>query len=175
MVNLTRITDWKCAEFEALWNLYEDSFPIEERRDEDQLKDMILNEKRMYFNKVEYEGKLAGLFVYWNMGDFYYMEHLAILEEMRNSRIGGRVLEWAGEHIHGLRILEVEPAESEITTRRIGFYKRHNYEIYDKTYIQAPYRPDGEGCPLWIMCNREDADLKSKLDKITQIVYLRLL
>ena len=53
MVNLTRITDWKCAEFEALWNLYEDSFPIEERRDEDQLKDMILNEKRMYFNKVE--------------------------------------------------------------------------------------------------------------------------
>lgn len=173
MVELTRITDWNCKEFESLWNLYVFSFPIEERRDEEQLKDMIVNEKRMCFNKVEHEGKLAGLFVYWNLGDFYYMEHLAIFPEMRNAKIGSKVLDWVEEHLHGLRIFEVEPAETEITTRRVGFYKRHDYEIYEKTYNQPSYRPGGEGCPLWIMCNLEDADLQSKLEKLMNIVYHR--
>ena len=173
MVELTKLTDWKNEEFEPLWNLYVYSFPVEERRDKEQLKDMIVNEKRMSFNKVEYDGKLAGLFIYWKLDGFVYMEHLAIFPEMRNARIGGQVLDLAGEKFEGMRVFEVEPPVDEITTRRVAFYRRHNYDVVDKTYYQPSYRPKGEGCPLWIMSNREDAGLQNKLEQLKDVVYHR--
>ena len=32
----------------------------------------------MHFNAIETDGVLAGLFIYWDMRDFYYLEHLAV-------------------------------------------------------------------------------------------------
>ena len=60
----------------------------------------------MYFNAIECDGELSGMFVYWDIGDFYYLEHLAVFPEMRNKKIGQQVLDYVAEHLKGVRLLE---------------------------------------------------------------------
>ena len=174
MITLSRMQNPGNAEFRRLMELYQSAFPLEERRDIDQLEMLVKSEPRMFFNKVEVDGELAGLFVYWNLGDFYYMEHLAVFEEMRNRKIGQGVLAWIAEHLDGLRILEAEPRGTEITDRRIAFYERNGYSVQDKDYYQLAYRLNGKGCRLWIMCNREDERLSEKIEVIRHSIYLEL-
>ncbi len=173
MLTLRRITNASDEEFGKLMQLYTEAFPLEERRDEEQLREMLVGEPRMFFNAVSCDGKLVGLFVYWNLGTFYYLEHLAVYAEMRNAKIGQQALDWMKENLDGLRILEVEPEETEIATRRIRYYERNGYVVYDKEYQQPSYRPGGEGCPLWVMCNREDGKLSEKLEQLKEAVYYR--
>lgn len=175
MIAISRITDAEDSTFLKLTVLYEEAFPEEERRDIAQLKELLQTEPAMYFNAVRYAGELAGLFVYWDFGSFYYLEHLAVFAEMRNKKIGQKILDWTREHLQGVRILEVEPAETEMATRRINYYRRNGYLILDKTYHQPSYRNDGGEFPLWIMGNRtEDPEsLKQQIQTIKEKVYYR--
>ncbi len=111
-MNLRRITQAGDPDFKALTALYTEAFPPEERRETAQLERMLEEEPRMHFHVVEIGGKRAGLFVYWDFGTFYYLEHLAVYAEMRNQKIGQQVLDWMREHLDGLRLLEAEPAKS---------------------------------------------------------------
>ena len=153
MVILKRITSEKEEVFQKLTELYVEAFPPEERREISQLKELLSSEPAMSFNAVTCDGELAGLFVYWNFGTFYYLEHLAGFAEMRNKKIGQQILDWVNEHLQGIRILEVEPDETEMAKRRIRYYQRNGYQVLDKTYLQPSYRPEGEEFPLWIMGN----------------------
>lgn len=173
MVTLRRITNANDEEFDKLMQLYVEAFPLEERRDEGQLKVMLTEEPRMFFNAVSCDDKLSGLFVYWDFGSFYYLEHLAVYAEMRNAKIGQQTLDWMKENLNGLRILEAEPAETEIAKRRVCYYERNGYTVYEKEYLQPAYRPDGDGCRLWVMCNYEDAGLNEKLEQMKEAVYYR--
>lgn len=125
----------------------------------------------MYFNAVECDGELSGLFVYWNLGDFYYLEHLAVYPAMRNKKIGQQVLDFVDRHLKGLRLLEVEPATDEMTTRRVNYYRRNGYEVLDKTYIQPSYHGAGDACSLWIMGNETTPRLAEFIGRIKQEVY----
>lgn len=176
MIVLKRIENSSEADFRQLIPLYTAAFPVEERRDIDQLEELLATEPAMYFNAVECDGQLAGLFVYWDFGSFYYLEHLAVFEEMRNKKIGQQVLDWVKEHLGGLRLLEAEPAETEIATRRVQYYMRNGYRVLDKNYRQPSYRGGGEGLPLWVMGNEEDQPrqvLESRLQTIREKVYER--
>lgn len=94
----------------------------------------------MHFNMIESDGELCGLFVYWDMGEFYYLEHLAVAPHMRNRKIGQQVLEHVETSLPGIRLLEVEPAEDELTTRRVAFYRRNGYRIVDRELRAAVLR-----------------------------------
>ena len=74
MMTLIRITSADDSRLNRLIPLYEESFPESERRKIGQLKRMIENHAPMYFNAIECDGELSGMFVYWDMGDFYYLE-----------------------------------------------------------------------------------------------------
>ena len=113
MVTLKRITQAEDEAFRKLTALYTEAFPVEERREIGQLGELLHTEPAMYFNAVECDGQLAGLFVYWDFGSFYYLEHLAVFAEMRNKKIGQQILDWVKEQLQGVRLLEVEPADPE--------------------------------------------------------------
>ena len=130
MMTLIRITSADDSRLNRLIPLYEESFPESERRKIGQLKRMIENHAPMYFNAIECDGELSGMFVYWDMGDFYYLEHLAVFPEMRNKKIGQQVLDYVAEHLKGIRLLEVEPTEDEMTTRRVNYYRRNGCLLY---------------------------------------------
>lgn len=171
MVNLIRITEPTDIRLQKLLSLYEEAFPEEERRNAKQLKRLISEKLEMYFNAIETNGVLSGLFIYWDMRDFYYLEHLAVFTPMRNLKIGQQVLDYIAEHLDGMRLLEVEPTTDEMTTRRVNYYRRNGYEILDKTYMQPSYDEDIEVGNLWIMGNRKSGRLQEFIERIKQVVY----
>ena len=63
MMQLIRITDSDDAFLKRLISLYEESFPLEERRPVEQLKRLIKSADSMHFNAVVLDGELCGLFV----------------------------------------------------------------------------------------------------------------
>ena len=156
MVTLKRITQAEDEAFRKLTALYTEAFPVEERRE---------------------IGQLAGLFVYWDFGSFYYLEHLAVFAEMRNKKIGQQILDWVKEQLQGVRLLEVEPAETEMATRRIHYYERNGYRILDRNYLQPPYVKGGKDFPLWVMGNGSGQSaevLNRQIQTIKDKVYYRL-
>ena len=106
MIQLRRITQVNDPDLSRLMDLYILSFPEEERRDEKQLFRMIETVPEMSFNAVEENGELCGLSVFWDLGEFYYMEHLAVFPEMRNRKIGQQILDYWKNHLPKLQILE---------------------------------------------------------------------
>lgn len=153
MIQLRRITSAEDCSFAPLMELYTEAFPPEERRNPDQLAHLLLNQDCMHFNAVELDGELAGLFVYWEFPDFYYLEHLAVFSAMRNHKIGQQVLDFARDNLKGIRLLEVEPAEEEMAIRRINYYVRNGYMVLDREYVQPSYDGVRASIPLWIMGN----------------------
>ena len=177
MVTLKRITQAEDEAFRKLTALYTEAFPVEERREIGQLGELLHTEPAMYFNAVECDGQLAGLFVYWDFGSFYYLEHLAVFAEMRNKKIGQQILDWVKEQLQGVRLLEVEPAETEMATRRIHYYERNGYRILDRNYLQPPYVKGGKDFPLWVMGNGSGQSaevLNRQIQTIKDKVYYRL-
>ncbi|MGL4332849.1 MAG: GNAT family N-acetyltransferase [Bacteroidales bacterium] len=171
MFELIQLKSANEPEFAPLMKLYTDAFPAEERRVIEDLAELIGSEERMCFNIVKFDNELAGLCVYWNFGDFYYLEHLAVYPEMRNNKIGQQVLNWLSENLKGLHILEVEPAEDEMAIRRINYYKRNGYDIRKKDYTQPSYDGIRNPIDLWIMTNEENERLEQYIDTIKEEVY----
>jgi len=153
MIRLERINDIDNQHLEPLIELYTQAFPVEERRETAQLKRLIANKPDMYFNAIIEGGEnLAGLFVYWDLGDFYYLEHLAVYAEMRNRKIGQQLLDYIHTHLNKPQVLEVEPVADEMTERRVNYYLRNGYDIADKDYFQPSYKDKNlKGYPLWLM------------------------
>ena len=171
MMKLIRITSANDKSLDRLIPLYEESFPAEERREIGQLKRMIETQPSMYFNAIECDNELCGLFVYWELGDFYYLEHLAVYPEMRNKKIGQQVLDYVAANLPGLRLLEVEPTEDEMTTRRVNYYRRNGYEVIEKSYVQPSYHDYTDACQLWIMGNEVTPRLAEFTERIKKEVY----
>ena len=71
----------------------------------------------------------------------------------------------------GIRLLEVEPAEDELTTRRVAFYRRNGYRIVDRSYVQPSYENFGDAAPLWIMGNDTPERLPEFIERIKKEVY----
>lgn len=156
---------------DVLLALYVEAFPEEERRDVNQLLRMLADVEEMHFCAVLHEGVLAGLAVYWDMGSFYYMEHLAVFPSMRNKQIGRQVLQWWQENLSKPQLLEVEPPYNEMAQRRIGFYRRNGLEVLEENYVQPDYRADKPGLPLWIMGTEEPSGLARCIRKIHDVAY----
>ncbi len=174
MVNLRRITSAEDKDFKKLAELYIEAFPPEERRDISQLERLLKSQSEMFYNAVECDGKLAGLFSFWNFGDFWYLEHLAVYADMRNHKIGQQILDFAKEHLTGIRLLEVEPDDHEMAVRRINYYQRNGYKILEKDYVQPSYDGMRSALPLWIMGNEEYDDpalLQKHIEIIKEKVY----
>ncbi|GKI22003.1 N-acetyltransferase [Odoribacter laneus] len=168
-MELRRITQMEDPQLPEVIVLYQQAFPASERREVNQLKRLIAGQSSMFFHVIEEGGKLAGLFVYWKLADFYYLEHLAVCPEMRNQKIGQKVLDYIREHLSGEHLLEVEPAVDEITTRRINYYRRNGYEIVEKQYRQPAYDNPEKSYPLWLMSNRDYPDRRELAEHIQVI------
>ncbi|HJA87637.1 MAG TPA: GNAT family N-acetyltransferase [Candidatus Parabacteroides intestinavium] len=173
MIALRRITRAEDPVWNRLMTLYKESFPPEERRDMHQLEQMLAAVPEMFFNAVEEDGLLCGLASYWDLGDFYYMEHLAVFPEMRNRKIGQQILAYWQQHLHKPQLLEVEPAVEEMACRRIGFYERNGYAVLYKDYVQPSYTADEDACPLWIMGTDACPEIETYIERIKETVYRR--
>ena len=134
-------------DFEDVFRIMEQSFPIDERRNrEGQQK--LLSEEKYKLLGVKKDGKLLAFFAVWDFSDFVFIEHFAVEECARNSGTGGRMLKTLLEQ---KPVLEVELPEDSIKKRRIAFYERNGFCFNDNSYMQPAMGEDRQAIPLRIM------------------------
>lgn len=138
----------------AAWmrNLYEASFPPQERRPWWDLAERCLKGEILAYGISE-GAALAGFITVWDFPDFAYLEHFAIDEQMRGRGLGSQVLNEIKILFEGKPIvLEVEPPTDNESMRRIRFYKSNGFCLHDDwDYQQPPYSSELPWVELKIM------------------------
>ena len=140
--------------FDIAFALYEEAFPVYERRDSFEQK-RALNNSNYHFDVIKEDDEMLGIIFYWDLDDLIFLEHFATKPHLRGNGIGARAIELLkakGKTI----LLEIEPPEDEITIRRFNFYKRNGFVLNNHHHIQAKYHLGDEDCELKILSYPEE-------------------
>lgn len=174
MITLQRIHTKDTQEYQFMEELIVASFPTEEYRELEELRHFT-DEKQAFHNNVILDnGKPIGLFTYWDFGTFYYVEHFAVDSNLRNGGYGKKTLEAICNTLKQPIVLEVEHPDTEMAQRRINFYQRHGFKLWENDYLQPPYRKGDEYLPLHLMAYGEinpDEIFEHVKEKIYNEVY----
>jgi len=138
-------------EFSKFWEIYDSSFPEDEKRDIQTQRKLLSNNKYkiiLYDNK---NGEMVGFVALWMLGDIVFLEHLAIKKEFRGRGYGTKILKDIKQKFPGKVVLEVEPPKDETTIRRIKFYKKAGFHFNEHHYVQPPLGRKKKPVPLKIM------------------------
>lgn len=170
-MELKRITNSKDNDAVKLIALYEETFPESERyRDTQILRNLIDRNEHVHFNAIYEDNELAGLFLYWDLNGFYYIHFLVVYPEMRNKKIGEKVLDWVADNIKQPILLEAEAPEDDFSTRRIDFYERNGYHALAKNPIVL-YDARERSSILWLMGNQPVENLDDYIKTLKDVVY----
>ncbi len=151
------------ADLDSISELYQDSFPPEERRDFFELKQLI-SEDELFINQIIIENKkVAGLCIFWVFSEFVFIEHLAVNPELRGIGIGEGTLSVLRDKFKVL-ILETELPFDEMSKRRIKFYERNGFGLLEQQYFQPSYGNNKPEVELKIMCTNKNIS-NEKLDE----------
>ena len=150
-------------------NLLHESFPEEERRDDDMQR--YNTDNNPLFTAYLITDDTIGLITLWKLSGFLYVEHLATSPSVRNKGYGKMIMQALLNNFPDSKIvLEVELPEDELSKRRIGFYERNGFTLCEKPYMQPPYRKSGSPIPMYIMFSGTDS-IDGMFDTITSEIY----
>lgn len=170
MIEIKQVKTYDRANYAFVEHLMHTAFPQEERRDTLQQREFSDVHPLFSNNIILEDGTPIGMISYWNMGDFFYIEHFAIDPTLRNGGYGKRVLESIKEQLQGPIVLEVEEPTDEMSSRRINFYKRLGFILIEKTYMQPPYRKGDNELPMFLMVYGE-MKMDSNFEKVKNTIY----
>ena len=108
---------------------------------------------------------------YREFDDFYYVEHFAIDPTLRNGGYGKKTLDYLCKKLDRPIVLEVEMPVEEMAKRRINFYQRQGFILWEKEYKQPPYKPGDNFLPMYLMvfgnlqCKQDFEMIKNKIHK----------
>ncbi len=151
LLNYNKISP-KSLFFKEIERLYCHSFPVDERRKLSDFEEISASSTQFAVMGIFNGDKLIGFINYWDFHSFLYIEHFAIDPECRNGGIGGRSLRnfLTGKQLPV--IIEVEPPCDELTRRRIAFYERMGFKLWNEIdYVQPPYDSDRNSLNLMLM------------------------
>jgi len=149
-MDFIQLSSIKNKYFYDAWRLYEESFPIDERRElESQIR--IMNHLNYNFEAIIIDTELIGLIAWWNFYDLRFLDHFAIKQLHRGKGIGTQVLE-TFKNLDTLPIiLEVDIPDKLINQRRIEFYEKAGFNLNKYSYQQPPLRKEGKSVALLTM------------------------
>ncbi len=170
MIKLQRITTADTALYTFMERLMETSFPPEEYRDLQELRTYTDNKNHFYNNIISEDEIPVGFITYWDFGTFCYIEHFAISPAKRNGGYGKKALEYLCRQLKCPMVLEVELPETEMSMRRINFYRRQGFVLWENHYEQPPYRVGNKSLPMLLMAY---GNLSSERDynKVRSLIY----
>ncbi|HEX7584527.1 MAG TPA: GNAT family N-acetyltransferase [Prolixibacteraceae bacterium] len=153
--------------------IYEEAFPPEERRDWSQIVELLIN-PQFCFNGIYFQQKIVGFYTIWNLGEFNFMEHFAILDSERGKGIGSQVFQQIFKLNSTQLILEVEEPFTRSAQKRIEFYERLNFVVSEGVYYQPPYSIGKNKVKMLLMSNPERIlpdDFAAIQSRIYDVVY----
>lgn len=135
------------AEFDTVYSIMEQSFPLEEYRPYQGQK-ALLDHPSYGIYVAKEEHRIVGLAAVWQLEGWVFLEHLAVDPRCRNRGIGAELLQYVSKD---RACLEVELPESELACRRIGFYERNGFFLNRYPYEQPSLGEGRSPVPLYIM------------------------
>lgn len=157
------------SDFELVWEIMQDSFPVDERRNRAG-QEYILSHPCYQLYGCRKNGGLAAFFAVWEFEEFSFVEHFAVAREYRNGGIGAALLQQLLETIKKPVVLEVEPPERELQRRRIGFYERNGFRQNPYAYIQPAMSEEGRAIPLKLLSTPEKLG-ETEFERIRDVLY----
>lgn len=152
-------------------NLYIESFPLSERRPVEKMLEFYKNKEAFSIYIVVEDGEYIGFMTYWNLTNHIFIEHFAIAPEYRNGGYGRKVMDLFIQESKKPIILEVELPNTILSERRIGFYQRIGFKLWDRiAYQQPPYHDNESPVPMKLM-SYGDIDLDNRLSEIRDEIY----
>lgn len=151
MLRIQRITMADTAFYDYMENLIIASFPPEEYRKLEELRNYTDTKTIFHNNIILQDEAPIGLITYWDFDAFCYIEHFAIAPHLRNGGYGKEALNHLCKILERPIVLEVEIPEEEMAKRRIGFYQRQGFILWEKPYQQPPYKAGDDYLPLYLM------------------------
>ncbi|MEK6982011.1 MAG: GNAT family N-acetyltransferase [Candidatus Micrarchaeota archaeon] len=136
--------------FKEIWQIYEESFPPDERRTLAQQEELF-NRKNYVLLAVYKENKLVGFISNWVLDSFCFVEHAAIKKSHQGKGFGTKSLALYLKKVNKTFILEVELPTSQIARKRIDFYKKLGFKLNDFDYVQPSYSKSKKSVHLMIM------------------------
>lgn len=152
MIHFYTIQDITDAYWTEFIDTYTSSFPVEEQRPIDSIISLILKEKRFKAMILLNESNhFIGFITTWKFASFIYIEHFALSSVYRSRGYGSQALRSFIQKNSLPIVLEVEPPIDAFSQRRIRFYERCGFTVYNYDYTQPPYTPDLSSVSLRLM------------------------
>ncbi|ADV45224.1 GNAT family N-acetyltransferase [Bacteroides helcogenes] len=170
MIKLQRITNAETVLYKYMEQLMISSFPTEEYRTLEEQRYYTDTKVNFYNNIIFQDSTPVGFITYWDFGRFFYVEHFAIDPAQRNCGHGKNVLHHLCQLLKSPIILEVEKPVEEMAQRRINFYQRHGFSLWEKTYYQPPYKPGEHFLPMSLMAYG-NLQCEKDFDNIKEHIY----
>lgn len=170
MIEFKCITTSDIEYYGFMENLLKTAFPKEEYRELNELKSYTDNIDIFYNSIILENDKPIGFITYWDFDNFYYVEHFAIDPNLRNGGYGKKVIEGLCKRLEGPVVLEVEHPIEEMAERRINFYKRQGFELWENDYQQPPYRKGDSFLPMYLMING-DLSMQDDYIRVKERIY----
>lgn len=150
-VTFVRVTRDNGDLFAWAYNLLDDSFPYEERRSRrDQLQ--VLSHPDYRLCVAMCDGNKVGVVGYFETSEFIYFENFCTLPQLRNCGFGSKILQaLVAQYPDRLFVLEAELPTDELTTRRIGFYKRNGMQTNVYDHVQPHYHKGDKDLHLVVL------------------------
>lgn len=149
MIQLLRVTNPEKLNIDFK-PTYESLFPPDERREWDQLLDLIGYTQYSLYEIFSNE-KFIGFISVWNLTEFSFIEHFGICTTEQGKGYGAqalnKILLISSEPV----VLEVEEPLTEPARKRIAFYERFSFSICTRNYFQPPYSRDKKSVNMLLM------------------------
>ena len=146
------------------------AFPPEERREDEQQRIVTDTNKKFQAMAIISNFDFAGIVNIWHLNGVIYIEHLAVVPEIRKQGIASDALRHLMLHNRPI-ILEVEPPHTEESTQRIRFYEHNGFVLRPTEYTQPPYAPHLPPVSMYLMTYGQIDNLSEVIADIKGNVY----
>lgn len=123
-------------DFPAIYSLMQKSFAPIEVRPYGMQRDLLKRPNYKILVSLDENKSIQGFITEWTFDEFYFLEHFAVQPELRGGGIGSQIMQSYLQSSEKPIIIEVEADESEISLRRINFYRRLGFHLNEFGYYQ---------------------------------------
>lgn len=158
-------------DFEPFYQILQESFPPDELRSRQEHYHLFSCPVYKVYARYE-KGQLLGFLTVWDLEQVAFIEHFAVAAPYRNRGLGAQLLEALGAVLGKPLCLEAELPETEIASRRLGFYQRNGFTVNPQPYMQPALEPGKNPVPLHLLTTGGLApDFEKLKTQIYSIVY----
>ena len=138
--------------FRQAWAIYEDSFPVDERRPFEEHFQAQSDPRYTFTPLLDQSRSVVGVLGYWRFEAFTFLEHIAVSSACRGSGLGTSTVKGLQDAASLPLILETElPEMNSQAPKRIRWYESLGFYSNQHEYVQPAYARHQNPVPSRIM------------------------